>query len=58
MTAAQQMINCRINALEAGQRDFSVQHSAIEAELSGMRESANQTERELSELVTEIRTVI
>jgi predicted nucleic acid-binding Zn-ribbon protein len=50
VNAAQQTINCRINAFEAGQREFSEQHSAIEPELSEMRESANRTERELSEL--------
>jgi hypothetical protein len=37
--------------------EFSVQHSAIEAELPEMRESANRTQPELSELAIEIRTV-
>jgi hypothetical protein len=57
MNAAQQTIKCRLNALEAGQREFSVQHSSIEAELSEMRESADRTERELSEFATEIGRV-
>jgi hypothetical protein len=45
--AAQQPINGRINSLRRGQREFSVRHSAVEAELSEMCESANRPEREL-----------
>jgi hypothetical protein len=57
MIAAQQIIICRMDASEARQREVLVHHSAIEAGLLEVRESANRTERELSELMTEVQLI-
>jgi hypothetical protein len=54
MSALQQTIIYRGGILEAQQREISVRDSAIEAGLPDVRESANRTERKLSELATEI----
>jgi hypothetical protein len=45
------------HALEAREREVSALHSAIEPEQSEVQESANRTEREMPELVTEIGLV-
>jgi hypothetical protein len=37
MNAAQQIANCQIKVLQAGQREVSAQHSAVEAELLDAR---------------------
>jgi hypothetical protein len=50
-------VDYRFNAFEARQCDIAAQDSAIEAELSELRESANRMEHELSEMVTDIGTV-
>jgi hypothetical protein len=50
MNVAQQTINSRINALEAGQPYVSAQHPAIGTESSTMRQSVNRLGRELCEV--------
>jgi hypothetical protein len=57
MSAVQPTIICRAGILEAQQCGISVHDSAIEAGLPDVCESANRTERKLSEFAMEIQSV-